>query len=121
MPKKRAECPDCGHRFTIEIGGKQVQRIGVRARRATVAVLGTRVPAQTLFIKIIAEDIYHPDIWHNDKVGQTFEVIQMWEDLIPPRHEVRYAHPGGTSKTAYVSFNCAELIPPYPVCHSCST
>jgi hypothetical protein len=35
MGKKRAECPDCGHRFTVQIGGQQTKTIGVRSRRLT--------------------------------------------------------------------------------------
>lgn len=35
MAKKRAECPDCGHRFTVQIGGRQIKKFGVRSRRVT--------------------------------------------------------------------------------------
>lgn len=33
--KKRITCPDCGNRFTAQIGGQQTKKIGVRARRVT--------------------------------------------------------------------------------------
>jgi hypothetical protein len=33
MPKKRVNCPDCGHRFTVQIGGVQAQAIGVTRSR----------------------------------------------------------------------------------------
>lgn len=35
MTKKRVDCPDCGRKFTVQIGGLQVQSVGVRSRRVT--------------------------------------------------------------------------------------
>ena len=35
MAKKRVNCPDCAHRFTIQIEGLRARRIGVRSKRIT--------------------------------------------------------------------------------------
>jgi hypothetical protein len=35
MVNKRVICPDCAHRFTVQIGGQQTKTIGVRAHRLT--------------------------------------------------------------------------------------
>jgi hypothetical protein len=46
-------------------------------------------------VKIIAKDDYHPNIWHNQFIGQSFELIKAHNDLIPKRYEVKYNHPSG--------------------------
>ncbi len=35
MAKKRAACPECGHKFTVHIDGLKAKQIGVRAKKIT--------------------------------------------------------------------------------------
>jgi hypothetical protein len=63
-----------------------------------------------MFVEIVAKDNIHPDIWHNDKIGQTFEVVEVKNDAIPPRYIVKYNHPSGRADTAAVVFSCAKEI-----------